>query len=163
MMAGQGGVELSSDEKAVVVVSMPGLTMITEGSQRKNTMAEHDSLLASTLDSLPFSNRVIIYTGSAHGHSKRQEDLSTPNRPVLDFTSASTSASSPSIAVAKNKSGILHHYQLLTPGLIMVLLVVLFIFLPVLYFGISALASIQSPLRIDVMPKGYNASERKNQ
>jgi len=163
MMAGQGGVELFSDEKSVVVVSMPGLAMITEGSQRKTTMAEHDSLLATTLDSLPFSNHVIIYTGSAHGHSKRQEDLSTPDRPVLDLTTASTSASSPSIAVAKNRGGILHHYQLLTPGLIMVLLVVLFIFLPVLYFGISALASIQSPLRIDVMPKGYNASERKNQ
>lgn len=45
MMAGQGGVELSSDEKSVVVVSMPGLAMITEGSQRKNTMAEHGTFL----------------------------------------------------------------------------------------------------------------------
>lgn len=158
-MPGQGGVEFSSKEKSVVVVSMPGL-QLAPGTQRKSEMAEHDSLLASTLDSLP-SNRVIIYTGSAW---KRQEDLSAPERPVLDLASASASASAPSnTAKPKIKNGILHHYQLLTPGLIMVLLVVLFIFLPVLYFGISALASIQSPIRLDVMPKGYNANERKNQ
>lgn len=119
-----------------------------------------DVLLSTTLDSLPFSNRVIIYTGSAPILSKRQEDLATPDRPVLDLASSSASSLS---TMATNKSGILHRYQLLTPGLIMVLLIVLFIFLPILYFGISALASIQSPLRLDAMPKGYNASERKNQ
>ncbi|KAJ3813339.1 vacuolar ATP synthase subunit S1-domain-containing protein [Lentinula aff. lateritia] len=145
ILAGQGGdVDFqASGQKSVVVVNLPGV----EGSQSKsraNGMAEHDVLLSTTLDALPFSNRVVIYT-------------------VLDLTENEAASSSPSIIAKKNKGGILHNYQLLTPGLIMVLLVVLFILLPVLYFGISAMASIQSPLRLDSMPKGYNANERKNQ
>ncbi|KAJ3987944.1 hypothetical protein F5890DRAFT_1404184 [Lentinula detonsa] len=141
ILPGQG-VGLTSDAKSVVIVNMPAI----EGSQRKTSMAEHDVLLSATLSSLPFSNHVVIYT-------------------VLDLNEAGSpdpSSSFPMLA-KKNKGGILHNYQLLTPGLIMVLLVVLFLFLPVLYFGISAMASIQSPLRLDAMPKGFNANDRKNQ
>ncbi|KAJ3995709.1 hypothetical protein F5050DRAFT_1572999 [Lentinula boryana] len=159
ILPGQG-VGLTSDAKSVVIINMPAI----EGSQRKTSMAEHDALLSTTLTSLPFSNHVVIYTGTSPMHSKRQEDLSTPERPVLDLNDAGSLAPSPfSILAKKNKRGILHNYQLLTPGLIMVLLVVLFLFLPVLYFGISAMASIQSPLRLDAMPKGFNANDRKNQ
>jgi UPF0716 family protein affecting phage T7 exclusion len=61
-----------------------------------------------------------------------------------------------------NKGGILARYQLLTPGLITTLLVVLFILLPIMYFGISALASIQSPVRMDA-PKGFSATDKKRQ
>ncbi|KAJ3791211.1 BIG/ATPase V1 complex, subunit S1 [Lentinula aff. detonsa] len=160
ILPGQG-VGLTSDAKSVVIVNMPAI----EGSQRKTSMAEHDALLSTTLSSLPFSNHVVIYTGTSPMHSKRQEDLSTPERPVLDLNQAGslTPSSSSLLLAKKNKGGILHNYQLLTPGLIMVLLVVLFLFLPVLYFGISAMASIQSPLRLDAMPKGFNANDRKNQ
>jgi large-conductance mechanosensitive channel len=49
----------------------------------------------------------------------------------------------------------------LTPGLIVTLLVSFFIIGPVVFLGISALASIQSPLRLD-LPKGYNAQTKKN-
>ena len=58
--------------------------------------------------------------------------------------------------------GILKHYQLLTPALISALLVVLFILLPIVMLGISALASIQSPLKVEV-PKSYSAREKKVQ
>jgi hypothetical protein len=51
---------------------------------------------------------------------------------------------------------------LLTPALITSLLLVFFIIVPVVLFGVSALASIQSPLRIQP-PKGYSADEKKNQ
>ncbi|KAF5385625.1 hypothetical protein D9757_005558 [Collybiopsis confluens] len=153
------GLSLSSSTKStVVIVNLPGLDF--EGS-RKDSMADHDALLATMLESLRSSNQIIILTGSAPILSKRQEDLSTSPRPALELSSSSSPAS-PS-AMAKNKGGILHRYQLLTPGLIMVLLIVLFVFLPILYFGISALASIQSSVRLDAMPKGYNANERKNQ
>ncbi|KAJ3854466.1 hypothetical protein EV368DRAFT_36673 [Lentinula lateritia] len=154
ILAGQGGdvdFQAGGQNSVVVVVNLPGV----EGSQSKsraNGMAEHDLLLSTTLDALHFSNRVVIYTGTPPMHSK-----------LLDLTENEAASSSPSIIAKKNKGGILHNYQLLTPGLIMVLLVVLFILLPVLYFGISAMASIQSPLRLDSMPKGYNANERKNQ
>ena len=53
-------------------------------------------------------------------------------------------------------------YQLLTPGLILVLLVSLFILVPVIFLGVSALSSIQSPLTNEI-PKGFSAEEKKNQ
>ncbi|KAK7051362.1 hypothetical protein VNI00_004862 [Paramarasmius palmivorus] len=155
-MPGQGAASFGSGEKSVIVISMPELEL--EAGNRKNTMNEHDSVLSSTLSTLPFDDQLVIYTGSSHNLFKRQQDM-TPDRPVLDFTPTATSTSLPK----KNKGGILHNYQLLTPGLIITLLVVLFVFLPVLYFGISALASIQSPLRIEVAPKGFNAGDKKNQ
>ena len=58
--------------------------------------------------------------------------------------------------------GILAHHQLLTPALITGLLLAFFVLVPVVLFGISTLASIQSPLRIQA-PKGYSADEKKNQ
>lgn len=58
--------------------------------------------------------------------------------------------------------GILARYQLLTPALITGLLLAFFVLVPVVLFGVSALASIQSPLRVQP-PKGYSADEKKNQ
>jgi hypothetical protein len=58
--------------------------------------------------------------------------------------------------------GILARYQLLTPALITGLLLAIFVLVPVVLFGVSALASIQSPLRVQP-PKGYSADEKKNQ
>jgi hypothetical protein len=58
--------------------------------------------------------------------------------------------------------GILARYQLLTPALITGLLLAFFVLVPVVLFGVSALASIQSPLRVQA-PKGYSADEKKNQ
>lgn len=78
----------------------------------------------------------------------------------------STSSSTFDAAAAPDDStvsgGILKRYQLLTPGLILALLVALFVLLPVVFIGVQALASIQSPLTNDI-PKGFNAEEKKNQ
>lgn len=60
------------------------------------------------------------------------------------------------------EGGILKRYQLLTPGLITVLLIVFFILVPVVMVGMQALASIQTPIRVD-LPKNFNSQERKNQ
>lgn len=65
-------------------------------------------------------------------------------------------------AAASSSGGILQRYQLLTPGLILVLLVSLFILIPVIFLGVSALSSIQSPLTNEI-PKGFSAEEKKNQ
>jgi hypothetical protein len=58
--------------------------------------------------------------------------------------------------------GILARYQLLTPALITGLLLTFFVLVPIVLFGVSALASIQSPLRVQP-PKGFSADEKKNQ
>ena len=76
-------------------------------------------------------------------------------------TSSSTTFDSVQ-ADASPKDGILKRYQLLTPGLILVLLVALFILIPIIFVGVSALSSIQSPLSNEI-PKGFSAEEKKNQ
>ncbi|KAF5349310.1 hypothetical protein D9758_011766 [Tetrapyrgos nigripes] len=154
MMLGQEGVAFSKDEKTIIILGMPELEL---DGDRKGRVMEHDMVLSTTLSSLPFTSHLTIFTGSpassSLSFSKRQEGSS------LVLGSALTD---PSVSAAK-KGGILHNYQLLTPALITTLLVVLFILLPVMYFGISALASIQNPIRLEAAPKGYNAAERKNQ
>ena len=70
--------------------------------------------------------------------------------------------SNPSAAVAPADGSILQRYQLLTPALILTLLLVFFVMIPLLVLGLTALASIQSPLRTEA-PKGYGAHERKVQ
>jgi hypothetical protein len=68
----------------------------------------------------------------------------------------------PSGSPSPPEGGILARYQLLTPALITGLLLVFFVLVPIVLFGVSALASIQSPLRVQP-PKGYSADEKKNQ
>ncbi|SJL01407.1 uncharacterized protein ARMOST_04729 [Armillaria ostoyae] len=167
LMPGYGHASLDAGEKAVVVVSLPELSV--EGYARKSNMLKHgmssrlcmpvgaltlcftDELLESTLSTLPYSQHLTIYSTSVlPTHHKRQ---SPDSPPVLDL---------PSTSVAPPKGGILARYQLLTPGLILVLLIVVGVLLPIIYFGIQALASIQSPVRMDA-PKGFNAADKKNQ
>ncbi|CAA7269028.1 unnamed protein product [Cyclocybe aegerita] len=162
---------VKSGEKHVVCIKMPRLDH--SGQERKQKMAEHESMLSNELSSLAsiFPDHFVVYSGvpiappSPFIFLKRQADEDSPDRPILDLSSQDLSGPS-SFAAADNgtlaKGGILKKYQLLTPGLITALLVVFFVLLPVIYVGLSALASIQNPLRVDVS-KSFNAQERKNQ
>ncbi len=87
----------------------------------------------------------------------KRQDPEVPSRPILDLSDffAPSDTTLPS-------GGILKRYQLLTPALISTLLIVLFILLPIIMFGITALASIQSPLKVEA-PKSYSAREKKIQ
>jgi len=106
-------------------------------------------LLCQELDLLAgkFTRHLVILLGSpspsVSGFLKRQ----APSL-ITDYTNTT--------------SGVLDKYQLLTPALITSLLVFFFIILPIVFFGINALASIQNPIRMD-MTKSFNALEKKNQ
>jgi hypothetical protein len=65
-------------------------------------------------------------------------------------------------ANAMTDGGILKRYQLLTPGLILTLIVVFFVFVPIIVLGVNALASIQSPIRAEA-PRSFSAKDKKNQ
>ncbi|KAF8239457.1 hypothetical protein L208DRAFT_1428746, partial [Tricholoma matsutake] len=159
---GQGGY-FSRGTKHVFSISMPNIE--TSGAVRKSQMKTYgtkqrsESQLADELSHLAssFPNHLIIYTGSSSSStlSKRQAPPPpAPSRPVLEnIFQANTTLPD---------GGILKRYQLLTPGLIMALLVAFFILLPVAMIGFSALASIQSPLRVEP-PRGYSATEKKSQ
>ncbi|KAF7350888.1 hypothetical protein MSAN_01650900 [Mycena sanguinolenta] len=142
--AGQGGTSLSSGAKHVVSLSLPPLSGLAQ--ERKDAMLKHDSLLSTELAALAatFPNHLIIYTGSSSPSFARRQ------APITGSIANSTAG------------GILAHYQLLTPGIIVSLLITLFVLLPIVMFGIQALASIQSPLRNEI-PKGFDAVEKKHQ
>ncbi|KAI0250543.1 hypothetical protein BJV78DRAFT_1283154 [Lactifluus subvellereus] len=129
-----------SGSKHVLCLSMPAVT--GSASARKRSVAEHEVRLASELERIEraFPRHLVIFAGS-----RRQDDDSTP-------------APTPSA----HAGGILAHYQLLTPALITGLLLAFFVLIPIVLFGVSALASIESPLRVQP-PKGFNADEKKNQ
>ncbi|KAJ8508433.1 hypothetical protein ONZ45_g9289 [Pleurotus djamor] len=144
----QGHVPLSAGEKHVVCMSMPHLTE-EKMADRHTALSSHIDFLESTLASIAesFPEYVVVYAGSRSALSKRQAVSETVQEPAK---------------VALPSGGIFKRYQLLSPALISVLLVSFFILFPLLFVGISALSSIQSPLRVEA-PKGYSDKERKNQ
>ncbi|KAF8628156.1 hypothetical protein AX17_006026 [Amanita inopinata Kibby_2008] len=148
--------------KHVIHLSMPPLGMSDQ--PRKSVMSQHIAMLSTELDNIVsvFPKHMVVYSGSPllPDILKRQSPPAAElERPVLDVFDGSA-FQSPNTTLPIG--GILKRYQLLTPGLISVLLVVLFVLLPIVMFGISALASIQSPLRVEA-PKGYSAREKKVQ
>lgn len=98
-----------------------------------------------------YPDHLIVYSSFSSPFVRRQ----------LEETSDSGSLFSvPNHTVADG--GILKRYQLLTPGLILTLIVVFFVFLPIIVLGVNALASIQSPLRVEA-PRSFSAKDKKNQ
>ena len=90
----------------------------------------------------------LVFLSGSHSHRQRRQSNE-------DDTHTS-------LAAPSSVSGILHRYQLLTPGLIISLLIVFFVLIPAMFMGISALASIQSPLRLEA-DKKFIQTEKKNQ
>lgn len=150
---------LAEGKKHVLKMSMPPL----EGTARyrKTVMDQHEQLIAATLEKLAgqTSNHLVIYTGSALPQAKRQFE---PEFDSFDDDDEDSSMFNSNTVAAPADGSILQRYQLLTPALILTLLIVFFVMIPVLVLGITALASIQSPLRTEA-PKGYGAHEKKVQ
>lgn len=111
-----------------------------------------DSTLSATLAKIAeaFPNHLAVYAGWHPTLFVRQSNPFAPANHTL------------TAAFAPPTGGILARYQLLTPGLILSLAVGFFLLVPIVVAAISALASIQSPLQGQA-PKGYIASEKKNQ
>jgi len=173
---GDSEAALDSDTKHVACMKMPHLK--ESGKARKDAMKEHGThiriLLAlpvssrsleSTLETelstftSAFHHHLIVYAGSPLSSSPffKRQAADVPDRPILDFEGVDSYDNT-----TLPEGGILKRYQLLTPALISTLLVSFFILVPVLFFGLTALASVQNPVRSDVS-KTFNAQERKNQ
>ena len=98
-----------------------------------------------------FPDHLIVYSSDSSRLMRRQFEETPDSSPLF---------SAPSNAVADG--GILKRYQLLTPGLILTLIVVFFVFVPIIVLGVNALASIQSPIRAEA-PRSFSAKDKKNQ
>ncbi|KAL4075602.1 hypothetical protein J3A83DRAFT_4369801 [Scleroderma citrinum] len=149
---------LSGEKKHILTMSMP----LLEGTAqyRKNVMSQHEKLITAVLEKLAGQtpNHLVVYSGSVLPLAKRQLSDFDPFGEEEEVNTVFNS----NAVVAPAGGGILQRYQLLTPALILTLLIVFFVMIPVLLLGISALASIQSPLRTEA-PKGYSAHEKKVQ
>lgn len=112
-----------------------------------------------------FPNHLIIFIGSPLPlHTPNFFKRQAPNnidRPVLDLLTDETVSMTYANATLP-VGGILKKYQLLTSELIVSLLVFLFIMLPIVFFGLEALASVQNPIRTDIT-MASSSQERKNQ
>ncbi|KAF9446732.1 hypothetical protein P691DRAFT_783369 [Macrolepiota fuliginosa MF-IS2] len=142
-----GDVSLEEGKKHVLCLKVPH----PHGS---SDVEEHESTLAAELATISsvFPSHLIIYTGPGLSNLHVRQAPDTISRPVVDVTNSSQE---PVTAAAPGTT-------FWTTGLITALLVIFFIFLPVLIIGVGALASIQAPARMEA-PKGYSAVERKNQ
>jgi hypothetical protein len=98
-----------------------------------------------------FPNHLVVYSSDSPHFGARQLEETPDPSPLF---------SPPSDTVVQG--GFLKRYQLLTPGLILTLIVVFFVFVPIIVLGVNALASIQSPLRTEV-PRSFSTKDRKNQ
>ncbi|KAI0301936.1 hypothetical protein B0F90DRAFT_1810010 [Multifurca ochricompacta] len=105
---------LDLESKHVLSLTMPAL--VESAGARKRSVAEHEARLAGELERIEraFPRHLVIFSGS-----RRQDDTVPKPAP---------------------SGGILARYQLLTPALITSLLLALFVLVPIVLFGISALA-----------------------
>ncbi|KAI0092475.1 hypothetical protein BDY19DRAFT_924543 [Irpex rosettiformis] len=147
-------------EKHVVSLGMP--TVDGSFGNRKQLMKEYVNLLSLDLETISseFPKHLVVYAGWMSSLETRQE------LPDEESTSLEGTLLPPPVKgaakAAPSDGGILKKYQLLTPGLIISLAVTFFVLVPIVFMGISSLASIQSPVRLDA-PKGFSAVEKKNQ
>jgi len=129
------------------VSTVPDLTILLE------------SALAAELAAISsvFRSYFIIYTGSGPSKLQVRQAPDIISRPVIDVTNNSSSRQPANPPAHDPTTSVFF-----TTGLITSLLIVFFILLPVLIAAVSALASIQTPTRMET-PKGFSAVEKKNQ
>ena len=154
----------SSSGKHVLCLSMPAVTE-TAGARRRSVSEHGASYLTLPSALSPEADWILIcmYPSEVRLASELERiERAFPRHLVVFAGSRRQDDSAPEPAPSPPAGGILARYQLLTPALISGLLLAFFVLIPIVLFGVSALASIQSPLRVNA-PKGYSADEKKNQ
>jgi len=155
---GQGGITFHEGERHVVVVNMPSLEDEYGPFGRGETLSHCDKQLHHDISNVAsvFPSHIVIYT-SSRPFTKRQageEPSESVSLPIIENAAAPFNST-------LAKGSLVQRYRFFTPGLITAFLIVFGILVPLLMFGIYALASIQSPVRMDA-PKGPSL-EKKHQ
>ncbi|KAH8106340.1 hypothetical protein BXZ70DRAFT_433961 [Cristinia sonorae] len=120
--------------KFIVNLNAPAMGLSGNRRQQMDVVVTlTGSQLAGEIEGLSsaFPKHLVIYSDWQPTHSvlTRQEAPVAPSKKVV--------------------GGILKHYQLLSPGLIISLFLSIFVLIPVVLVGIQALSSIKSPVRLD--------------
>ena len=118
--------------------------------------------ISRVTSSLP--SHLVVYIGS-HPFTKRQHNDTEPNeipsRPAFQSSAKFDVPAFAPVNITLATGSLFQRCRFFTPGLITALLIVFGLLVPLLMVGIYALASIQSPLRMDA-PKGPSL-EKKDQ
>jgi len=142
----------------LIVIELP--EVVEEGRSRKDTVASLMSTLSGDLRSLSnvFRSYAVIISGSVATRPAKRDvaagvtvDIDVRSPFFLPRVSPSTFIHNR--LVADNSTvppgGILKRYQLLTPALLLTLIITLLLLFPIVFVGISALANIKSPQRME--------------
>jgi len=136
--------------------------VVEEGRSRKDTVASLMSTLSGDLHSINgvFRSYAVIISGSVATRAAKRDaaadvavdaDINAGSPFFLPRVSPSTFIHNR--LVADNSTvpagGIFKRYQLLTPALLLTLIITLLILFPIVFVGISALANIKSPQRME--------------
>lgn len=126
-------------------------------SPLQSTHLVSDEHIGTTIfpELVKYPNHLVVYTGSSPSplSSLYKRQSAGESKHALE-----SDATKPKVT----KGGILHKYQLLTPGLIVSISLVLFVLLPILWAALKALASVESPL-MAAPPKNFSAESKKDQ
>ncbi|EJU06005.1 hypothetical protein DACRYDRAFT_102962 [Dacryopinax primogenitus] len=149
---------LRPDTKYLFKMELP--TIRGASADRRTKMQECESLLSDRLESLAslFPARLVLLAGGP------APPLSFSRRDVEDVNTHPPAPFYDTMQIPSNQpqgASFLSQYQILTPGLVSALLVAFVIFLPLVMVGVGAVASIQSPMRMEG-PKGVS-QEKKHQ
>ncbi|KAL4797246.1 BIG/ATPase V1 complex, subunit S1 [Aspergillus venezuelensis] len=126
----------------VIVVDFPS---IAPGTQREQQLSDHDGLLSDIVTRLPSDKYTILYTTTPREwETSDSPTYKSPNDPYQDpvHQDLKRDFSSHSRRDESTNSSLFDEYQYLTPGIFMGLIAG-FVFLLILYVGLSALMSLQ--------------------
>ncbi|CAI7586989.1 unnamed protein product [Penicillium bialowiezense] len=145
---GSSGSYPSSFEKGPRIIDVE-FPMLSLESDRAQQLSEFDGFLADVVDRLDSSKYTIIYITSPREFPETDSVIYETSEPSYQDSlhmemkrdySASGSSSSPS----NRSTSLFEEYQYFTPGIFMGLMAT-FLFLMIMYIGISALSSLEIP------------------
>jgi len=145
----QGAMVAVSEFSRPSIISFPLPELTEEGGARKEVMSSIASELADDLQVVEdvFASHLVMFAGSLPCSLPKRSLGTTADSP---FFSRQVPPANPTHGNSSlPQGGILKRYQLLTPGLLTSLFIILLVFLPILLVGISALSSIKVPQRTD--------------
>ncbi|PKY01265.1 BIG1-domain-containing protein [Aspergillus campestris IBT 28561] len=149
-------------EPRVILVDFPNLSL---GSDRAQQLSDNDGLLSDVVERIPSSKKyTILYVTSPREfeeptHDMSQSDHGSSQDPVHMDLKRDYSAHGRREQPASNSS-LFQEYQYFTPGIFMGFMAT-FLFLAILYVGLSALLSLQVPYA--AFEKDTSATVQKKQ
>ncbi|GJJ07791.1 hypothetical protein Clacol_001996 [Clathrus columnatus] len=143
--------------KQVLGINMPPLDTL-DGKQRRDIFMQSQSQLENAIkeQTASFSSHLVIYTSSHSARSELDKVESLHSLPIHADVAEAINSTLPT-------GSLFQRYQFFTPALLAGFFVGFIILLPILMLGVYAIASIQTPSRMDSVGSRTVSLDKKNQ